>query len=101
MRLPSLASYGYEPTSAEFSLIRAATGRWPLDDASLTAVADAVRGGDRGLCGYFRLNAEDLARRRWHHRRPPGAARRRPPDGHLRPRQRVRRLRHPRPELVV
>src|SRR3954454_11358437 len=34
---------------------------------------------------------------RRHHRRPPGAARGGPPDRHLRPRQRVRRLRRPRP----
>src|SRR3954464_9278995 len=35
--------------------------------------------------------------RRRHHRRPPGATRGGPPDRHLRPRQRVRRLRRPRP----
>src|ERR671928_113740 len=42
------------------------------------------RDGDRGFCGYFPLTAHDLARRR-------------PPDRHLRPRDRVRRLSRARP----
>src|SRR3954453_12928441 len=62
MRWPSLASYGHEPTSAELSLLWAATGRRPLDDASLAAVADAVRDdsdpGVRRLLPLLRQNPE-------------------------------------------
>src|SRR5690348_8527645 len=53
MRWPSLTSYGHEPTSAELSLLRAATGRWPLDDADLAVVASAVRDGSDP--GVYRL----------------------------------------------
>src|SRR3954451_17851793 len=46
----SLASYGHEPTSPEFSLLPAVTGRGPLDPAGLAAVKDTARdGSDPGL----------------------------------------------------